>query len=200
MEVLKQIGMGVAGIAGSALATYMLHGGEGPYGAAEKYFASRGGAIEKTYPELASLTKGENAASIKALSAAKSRDEKLNLAAQVFLGFWMINGDARADLCKRSGVDLSLFVEKFERRNQRQHAKALAYLEAAGLKEERLYKSRRSDLMQKLRMQILYLDGSGTAMSTSSACQLMIVEAEKYLGKLNFSILEPNLNQVLLGS
>lgn len=119
MELFKQIAMGLAGLAGSAIATSMLHGA----GAANKAFTERGGEVVKTYPSLAWITSSENEVSMTALSAAKSREEKVNLAVQVFLGFWMVNGEARSDLCKRAGVDFTRFVEKFERRNSRQHAK-----------------------------------------------------------------------------
>lgn len=200
MELFKQIAMGVAGLAGSAIATYMLHGAEGPYGAASKAFAARGGDVVKTYPSLAWITSSEHEASIKALSAAKSREEKVNLAVQVFLGFWMVNGEARGDLCRQAGVDFTRFVEKFERRNSRQHAKAAAYLEAAGLSEERLYKNRRADMQKKLRVQMLYMDGGMQALGADDACRKMLVDADKYVAKLDFRVLDPALNQILLGS
>jgi hypothetical protein len=200
MELLKQISTAVAGLAGAAAAAYVLSDGSGPYGAADKAFASRGGDVVRTYPELAALTRSENAASLKALGAAKTREEKLNVAVQVFMGFWMINGEALRDLCRQSGVDMTMYVDKFQRRNARQHEKAAAYLDEAGLNEQRLYKSRRGDMMQKLRINMLYMDGGMQAMATSDACQMMLADTTKYVGKLDFRVLDPAMNQILLGS
>ncbi len=202
MDALKQISAAVAGLAGSALAAYMLHGAEAPYGKANSYFAERGGEISKTHPELAALLHRDaktSAASVKALGATKTREERVNLAAQVFLGFWMINGEARGELCEKNGVDFTRFVEKFERRNRRQHEKALAYLEAAGLDEERLYKSRRDNLMQKLRMQMLYVNGID-AMSIEDACYFMLKQADAYVGRLDLQQVDSNLSQILLAN
>lgn len=202
MDALKQISAAVAGLAGSALAAYVLHGAEAPYGKANSYFAERGGEVSKTHPELVSLTGRDRKAgdtAVKALAALRSREERINLAVQVFLGFWMINGEARGEICERSGVDATPFVEKFQRRHKTQHAKAAAYLEEAGLDEKRLYKSRRDEFMKKLRLQMLYMNGLD-AMSLENACILMVKQADVFVGRLDFRQVDPSLNQVLISS
>src|SRR5678816_4949270 len=84
-----------------------------------------------TYPQdvpLVALAKYAHDQVEKRMDAAKSGDAQRKTAAAIFMGYYLKNGRARAEVCDRYDVDISAFVRAFEERHADLHDLSLIHI------------------------------------------------------------------------
>jgi hypothetical protein len=129
------------------------------------------------------------------LDAAKSAGERAQIAASIFIGYWMANGRGRAEVCAEHDVDLSPVLEKFERRHADLHARALALLPLDGMSEERLYEIHRGPILRQIGSDMLYMHGAPT--SVAESCKRLVDEPHKFLTRTDFDAIEPGIAHII---
>ena len=129
------------------------------------------------------------------LEAAKSPGEKAQIAAAVFMGYWMANGRGRLEICAENGVDIGPVVEEFQRRNADLHDRATALLSDEGVSEDRLFEIHRGPIKRQIGYDMLYMFGA--PMSLKDSCVRLNQEATKFLPRTDFDKVEPGIAYII---
>lgn len=139
-------------------------------------YARIGQEALRKYPKLSPLearAKYSNEILEERLAEAEGAPARAVVAASAFLGFWLVQGRARAEFCNAAGVDFARFQADFEQENEALHEIATAVLEKANAPEERLWKSARGVMQQQIQYEMLYIKG-GLPTERKDACEFLL--------------------------
>ena len=133
----------------------------------------------------------------KELAAAGTADERALKAAQIFIGFYLVNTRARAEFCQEQKVDITGFVNELSRLHPSQLARATALLEAQGTSVEQIW----STLHASLRHAVEHDMGSivGFGMSMEKLCQDIVHRPVSFASKVNLAKRQPDVQRALMG-
>lgn len=135
----------------------------------------------------------------KALNAAHDDDMRARLAAEAFVGFWMVHGRARAEFCEAAGIDFSDFRERFENRNRSLYNAALPLVVSRTLSEERLWDRFDEIIRGQLDFEMLYLkNGHPMPTERAEACQFLLDRRAEILPRLDFRVASPAAYRALI--
>lgn len=126
----------------------------------------------------------------------KDEHKKYEFLVGGFFGFYQVNTRARYDYCKERGVDISSFVQEFEKRNQKEYEQALKFAQQLGFDVEKTY-----NVLAEAHRNTIEHDMQDIAAATKgtekSACQLMALQAPRFADFLYIGTRQPDLYKVL---
>jgi hypothetical protein len=138
-------------------------------------------AIEKASTELAAAPEAERAFK----------------AAQIFIGYYLVNTRARVEFCAERHVDLGKFADEFARLHAAQYERAVALLTARGLKVEQIWSITRTAMSRAITHDM----GGFTAPGIHSpkACEEVARQARYFARKLDLKTRQPEVQRALMG-
>jgi hypothetical protein len=203
LHLLKYLLAAAAGLAGfSLLAQYLTWNvflDRPAMEASATYFRMESDAMTahpKDGPLLA-LAKYSHEQAMKQMTGAANDATRAKIAASIFLGYWLVNGRARGELCAQNGVDLGKFVREFEDHHADLHARALVLLKDEDVSENRLYEINRDAMLNHVSYEMLYLH-DGVPMSIHDSCAKLLEQSIVFIPKMNFANLEPWVANTIL--
>jgi|CXWL01.1.fsa_nt_gi hypothetical protein len=124
--------------------------------------------------------------------------EKLDTAANQFLGFYLVNARTRPEYCLSLGVAIPTFVSEFDKINQRELISARK-IQATSPEpdEEKLYQFVKASALKTLTFQIKD-QSSQLKMTEKEFCQAFESNPTEIAGRLRFSELMPSQSKVLI--
>jgi hypothetical protein len=133
------------------------------------------------------------------VAASKTDRERAVKAAATFFGFYHINTRSRVEHCAKHGVDIKAFAGLVERQHRMEYSRALAIATDAGMTEERLWSTVRSQLATLVKADMAAV-ARRLLTSPQGACRVMVERADEFADKLDFATLQPQVRRILLGS
>jgi hypothetical protein len=126
-----------------------------------------------------------------------SADERAFKAAQIFIGFYLVNARARAEFCQEQKVDIGKFVGEFSRLHQAQYARAINLLEAHGTSVEQIWSTLRASLRHAVEQDMWSMGGIGMSMET--LCQDIAHRPSSFAAQVNLVKRQPDVQRALMG-
>ena len=124
--------------------------------------------------------------------------EKLDTAANQFLGFYLLNARTRSDYCFSLGVAIPTFVSEFDKMNQRELISARKIHATSPLPDkEKFYQSVNASMLKTLTFQMKD-QASQLKMTEKEFCQAHESSPTEIAGRLRFSELMPSQSKVLI--
>jgi hypothetical protein len=124
--------------------------------------------------------------------------EKLDTAANQFLGFYLVNARTRQEYCLSLGVAIPTFVSEFDKINQRELISARKIQASSPLPdEEKFYQSVKASMLKTLTFQMKD-QASQLKMTEKDFCQALESNPTEIAGRLRFSELMPSQSRVLI--
>lgn len=206
MKVLRLAGTGLAvavSIAfGAFLSRFAMSGASSVVQSVqlESQMSSIEAAARAKYPGLPpveAMSKYAQEVAPARLAKLEKPSERKQHAAGVFMGFYLVNTEARVDYCAKQGVEISDFTDAFRRTNSKPYGRALTIIEASGISEEEFVSRLRrqfSSLIEKDMYEVALKTGS----TVKGACQLMQKRAETFVDYLHFKTLQPEVYAALM--
>ncbi len=202
-KLLAAIGVGIASIAAFNLGAMQLTTKvllDMPAMEAQGEYFRIGQEAMRKYPKLSPLearSTYSNELLIEHLEKAADDRARAILGAETFIGFWMLQGRARAEFCAEAGVDFASFRAAFEARNKNQHERAIALLSEQGTSEERLYEMFTQPMRDQVQYEMLYIK-SGLPTERKAACDYLLSKRVEILPFLEFHRAVPAANRALM--
>jgi hypothetical protein len=129
--------------------------------------------------------------------ATQSADKKAETAADMYIGFLLINTKTRPAFCKEQGIDIPAWTAAFEKINATETAKARQIHSKVGFDEDRMY-AMFADQMNKMvsdDMNGIATDNKG---SLQDACKLFQDQADERASEMSFAKLQPAAYKALM--
>lgn len=198
MKLLVALAAGIGALAAFNIGAMKLTTGvllDMPAMAAAGAYADIGRDALAKYPNLSPLAaraKYSNDLLTKELADAPDDDARALVAAKAFIGFWMVQGRARAEFCEKAGVDFSAFRTSFSARNEGLHSLALPLLEGAELSEKRLWDMHDDIMRDQIGYEMLYIkNGQGLPTEKKEACEFLLEKRHELMPFLEFRSAAP---------
>lgn len=163
-------------------------------------YAKIGEDALKKYPKLSPIearAKYSNDLLKEKLSSAADPHERAVTAASAFMGFWLVQGRARAEYCEVAGVDLSAFRHDFEEQNRGLHEIAAGVLAREKYGEVKIWKTAKVTMLQQIQYEMLYIKG-GLPTTTTDACNYVLSKRADVRALMHFRYASPAGYQALL--
>jgi hypothetical protein len=132
------------------------------------------------------------------LAATASPEERRLKAAQIFIGYYLINTRGRAEYCQERGVDVSAFVDEFARLHRPQYDRAAALLEAKRVTVEKIWSITRGAMERPLKHDMGSY-GPPPRPGQPSACEELAKRAKFFARKLDLRERQPDVHSALMG-
>ena len=185
-----------------------------------KKYEAREREIERGWfsgPTGVSRTRRANDVISRELASAKPEERGFR-AAQIFIGFYLVNTRARADYCAQYKIDIANFVAELERVEAAQYARAAGLLGAKGIRVDELWERAQGMMKNAVSQDMAELgragqggwsmgvyaatsppeEGYGLAMP--ELCHAIAQQPISYAKRLDLRDRTPELERALMGS
>jgi len=126
-----------------------------------------------------------------------SKKEKLQTAAGVFLGFYLVNHRQRDEYCKTKGVDIAPFTSAFKKSHEREYAIATKAISAGPSEVDKIYRMLKSQLATAVQQDIEFI-ASEHGVSLAEACRLISDNAATLVRDMHISVAHPSVYNILV--
>lgn len=164
--------------------------------------------VAKLEREAAKKHPGKSRAEGIALVAAEKASQELNAisdpkerafkAAQIFLGYYLINARGRADYCESKGVDISPFVNAFAQRYAREYRLAGDILHKRGIDVEQSYRQLKPAMERMVNTEMNGL--AGFQATHKKVCETFAKQPGFYLNQIDLQVRQPDVYRALYPS
>lgn len=131
------------------------------------------------------------------VAAAATADERAFTAAQVFLGFYLMNSRARVEFCRAQQVDISPFATDFAKLHQPQYERTAGLFRAKGVSIEDAWSTTRGTMMRAAETDMRAIAGTGGTLA--AACQQFASHPGGFVAELDFARHQPDVQRALMG-
>src|SRR5262249_13416757 len=119
-------------------------------------------------------------------------------AAQIFIGYYLVNTRARVEYCQERNVDLTRFAEEFGRLHREPYERAVAELKAKGLSVDKVWSVTKGAMSRAITIDMV---GAGIQYAgMPNACEEVAKRAKYFARKLELRERQPDVYQALMGS
>ncbi|HJQ58074.1 MAG TPA: hypothetical protein VJ890_14285 [Vineibacter sp.] len=132
------------------------------------------------------------------LNAAANPKERAFKAAQIFLGYYMINARGRADYCQKQGVDIAPFVDAFTRRYAREFRLAGEILSGRGIDIEVAYRQIQPAMGRMINTEMQSL--ASFQATHKRVCETFAKQPGYYLDQIDLQRRQPDVYRALYPS
>lgn len=130
------------------------------------------------------------------LKSETNNQKKLENAAGMFMGFFLINTKTRPQFCNYQGVNIQPFVTSFEKKHINELAKARDVLSSAGFTEGKLY-SMLEPQLEKMLAQDMNDFALHDKISMKEVCTLFASNGDAFVEEMQISKTQPQVYQLL---
>ena len=130
------------------------------------------------------------------LESESNEQKKLQTAASMFMGFYLINTKARLQFCSNQGVYIQLFVASFDNMHKHELKRAREIMSTTGITEDKFY-SMLEPQMNKVLVQDMSDISTANNISTKDACTFINENADGLVEQMQISKTQPQVYQIL---
>lgn len=131
------------------------------------------------------------------LEARSKPEDKRAFAAGTFMGFYLVNVRARAELCDSFGVSITDFTTKFANAHSAEYAVANTSVIEQGTNIDQLYTSLKPELMKVVTQDTLDI-GNMIHADSRGACAFIEEHSDNVVKEMMFSKSQPALYKALM--
>lgn len=158
-----------------------------------KVDAAKGKPGEPVAIAMQELATEQNAAKL----ATQSGDKKAETAADMYIGFLLINTKARPAFCKEQGIEIPAWIEAFENVNAAETARAREIHAKTGFHEDRMY-ALAADQFKKLVAEDINEIASDSKVSLRDACKVFEDRADEIAINMSYEKSQPTAYKALM--